>query len=179
MNGQTFTVADGGSFTVAGSFVANSDVAFGDGQSIFFHTSCSVPLNQGDQYGPLTLMSATDSNGAAVPCSAPGTSSGAGKKGKKGKKDGKKSRGVHNQKGGKSSSKRGSLLAGQAGNSASPVSVVGFGTLSALVIVVAAMLSFKTRRSETLETTNLEELPASTQTDIRQADASRPLLLRP
>ena len=52
-------VTDGQQFTVqapGGKFDATSSVFFGDGQSLEFHTSCSVPLRVGDIYGPLTVL---------------------------------------------------------------------------------------------------------------------------
>ena len=87
MNGQTIAAADGASFTVQGGFSAESTVAFGNGQTLFFHTSCSVPLIKGDRYGPLTLLSGTDSAGTTLPCGTPSTgSSSKGSKSERGKK---------------------------------------------------------------------------------------------
>lgn len=55
MNGQSKSVTDGDQFTIQGSFGADSTVSI-SGQTINFHTSCSVDLKTGDIYGPLTVL---------------------------------------------------------------------------------------------------------------------------
>jgi hypothetical protein len=49
-------VTDGSSFTVSDSFGAETTFVFGSGGSVTFHTSCSVPLQVGDRFGPLEVM---------------------------------------------------------------------------------------------------------------------------
>jgi hypothetical protein len=57
VNGNTFSlVSQGSTFTVEGSFGANTVFAFGDGTSCTVHTSCSVPLVVGDQIGPFLVV---------------------------------------------------------------------------------------------------------------------------
>ena len=54
-SGFSASVKDGESFTVSGSFSAETTFSVG-GQSITFHTSCSVPLKTGDRFGPLRIV---------------------------------------------------------------------------------------------------------------------------
>jgi hypothetical protein len=61
-------VTDGQTFTVVGSFGADTQVSI-SGQTINFHTSCSVELKTGDQFGPLTVIGSN--NCASIePCGA-------------------------------------------------------------------------------------------------------------
>ena len=55
MSGFSAQVTDGSTFTISGSFGADSQVSI-SGQTINFHTSCSVELKTGDRFGPLTVI---------------------------------------------------------------------------------------------------------------------------
>lgn len=65
MSGFSATVSDGETFTISGSFGAESEITIA-GQVIGFHTSCSVTLATGNQFGPITVVGG-GACGLAVP----------------------------------------------------------------------------------------------------------------
>jgi hypothetical protein len=55
-NGYSQVVSDGQQFTLSGSLGAETTFDIAGVGSVSFHTSCSVPLNTGDRYGPFTVL---------------------------------------------------------------------------------------------------------------------------
>eukprot|EP00039_Didymoeca_costata_P008615 m.114214 g.114214 ORF g.114214 m.114214 type:complete len:451 (+) comp14158_c1_seq1:2006-3358(+) len=60
-------VTSGSVFTITASFDSETNVRLGNGQSFYFHTSCSVPLRAGDQFGPIRVLG----GGACLPPTGP------------------------------------------------------------------------------------------------------------
>ena len=76
--GQSFQVATGATFALSGSFSAYTSIVlsgatgFGQGSEISIHTSCSVPLAVGDQFGPFLVVGFTsDAGNTPTDCLAP------------------------------------------------------------------------------------------------------------
>ena len=66
MSGFSATVSDGETFTITGSFGAESEITIA-GQVIGFHTSCSVTLATGNQFGPITVVGGGSCSAAPDP----------------------------------------------------------------------------------------------------------------
>jgi uncharacterized surface protein with fasciclin (FAS1) repeats len=69
-SGFSTTVTDGQTFTISGSFSAQSTFNVA-GKAVSFHTSCSVPLSTFDRFGPFTILA-----GGQCPLAVPETSCG-------------------------------------------------------------------------------------------------------
>jgi hypothetical protein len=70
-NGFSISISDGQSFTLSGRLGAETSFNVAGIGSVAFHTSCSVPLNTGDRFGPFTVLGGGPCDVEAPPVDTP------------------------------------------------------------------------------------------------------------